>query len=568
MPPSLDSQPSLNALRDSPFAAADRMLVAYLRDELGESSPWILLAAALCSQAAREGHSFLDLREAPESWSSEPARARTWLSLREWQSALAASPSVRAESGPSPRPLVVCDGYALYLDKYYKHERRLAELLREMGAGASATSSRDPVERALSNRLFAITGGPGTGKTTLALRYLNALHDRWQTRDAPPRCAAVAPTGKATARLAESIAAGVARLDVDAERRARLLATPCLTIHRLLGTLPHQVSFRRNASRPFNYDALVVDESSMIDLPLMRRLLEATPPECSLLLLGDRDQLSSVEVGSVLHDIIEAAEDPKSLLHGKVERLTTTYRFSQDSAIFRACELARAGDEAGFAELLREELPGFAFHPLTAEAHRPPDSLLRHALERHEKLAACASAEEAIARLNDSIILAPTRHGAFGAQSLNGEIERRLRIRYSLTQNAPIHGLPIIVLENAYELSLFNGDLGVVWMDDGNGPAYARFPGENGAARRFRLSALPRHESAFALTIHKSQGSEFRETVAVFGPRESRLLTRELIYTAFSRARERLVVYAEPALLAASVARQARRATRLAALLR
>src|SRR5690606_31063208 len=171
----------------------------------------------------------------------------------------------------------------------------------------------------------------------------------------------------------------------------------------------------------------------------MRRLLEATPPECALLLLGDRDQLSSVEVGSVLHDLIEAADDPNSALRGKVERLTTTYRFARDSAIYLACERARDGDEAGLAQILREPPAGLEVHALASDAARPPERLFRQALERREMLAACASAEDALARLNDSIILAPTRRGAFGAQSLNAEIERRLRIQNSMASNSPIH---------------------------------------------------------------------------------------------------------------------------------
>lgn len=551
-------------LNDPPFAAADRALLAHLSEIWDESDSWILIAAALCSQAAREGHAYLDLSQPTQAHLS---LTKSWPSLHAWKERFAASPVVRLETEDRSTPLIYSDGRALYLEKYYQFEQRLAAFLKTRSASKTAKddATSDAVERAVDRPFFVITGGPGTGKTTLALRYLNTLIDRWNA-PLPPRFATVAPTGKAAARLAESIANGVSSLDTTEDRKERLRQIPCLTIHRLLGSLPHRASFRRNAKNPIAYDALVVDESSMVDLPLMLKLFEALPETCQVLLLGDKDQLASVEVGSVLRDLLEASATPDSPLRSCVEWLSKTYRFSEDSSIYRACQYARLGDVDSFAPMLEERLPDFAFHAIPAEAQRIPASALRTALSRHESLAACESVELALKQLTDSIVLTPNRQGPFGSVEFNRSVERQIRGRDNLLPNQAIHARPIIVLENDYELELFNGDLGIVWSDAG-GDDFTFFPSPSGGARRFRSAELPRHESAFALTIHKSQGSEFREANILVGPRDSQLITRELLYTAFSRAKEKLEVFANPEVLLEGVTRQASRATRLAELL-
>lgn len=536
----VQSSDRLSLLNAPPFTAADRILVAHLRDEWGESNSWILLAVALCSLAAREGNAYLDLSKHTHSSVNIP---RSWPSSSDWAEAIANSPVVRLENETNQLPLVFCDNHALYLEKYYQHEQRLAALLRQRSSEESSFS--------------VITGGPGTGKTTQSLQYLNTLLENWN-QPHPPRFATVAPTGKAAARLAESIAQGVAKLDLSESRKNQLLSIPCLTIHRLLGTLPNRVSFRHNVKRPIAYDTLVIDESSMIDLPLMLRLFEALPSNCQVLLLGDKDQLSSVDVGSVLSDMLEASQLPTSPLHNKITRLTKTYRFSEDSSIYRACQFARLGDTDGFATMLDNSQPDFAFHPIKNNARAIPESAIKKALTRHEQLAACESPDAALAILSNSIVLCPTRKGPFGSIQFNQTIERRL----AAENPTPSSQYPIIVLENNYEFELFNGDIGVIWNDS------AFFPSSAGELRKFRLTELPRHESAFALTIHKSQGSEFTETIVLIGPNESQLLTRELIYTAFSRAKEKLTLYANKEVLAESIARKASRATRLAELLK
>ena len=582
MPITSSNNSLLDCLNEYPFTSADRMLVAHLREDWNETSEWILLATALCGVAVREGHAYLDFANPKLTTFDPPAN---WPKPSEWQAHSRNSPVIRAENESGNTPLILCNQSALYLEKYYAHEKNLATLIKQRcqyllarpTERAQESSPQPPHARAAEAPFFIITGGPGTGKTTLALRYLNHLLDTWN-HPHTPHFASVAPTGKAAARLGESIVKGLRQLEASEQRKEELRSIPCLTIHRLLGSLPNRVSFRHNAKNPIPYDALIVDESSMVDLPLMRRLLDALPESCQVLLLGDKDQLSSVDVGSVFADLLEASQSPSSPLHDRVERLAKTYRFSETSSIFRACLYSKLGDSSNFETLLAENLPDFRFHSLKEDAARIPESAISQALEHHKTLASCDSPYSALAALGKSIILCPTRRGPFGAEQLNRLVQHRLQTQYSTTgsrprdalskQSArkgshaePIVGQPIIVLENDYELELFNGDLGIIWNDG------AYFPGQESAVRRFRINELPCHESAFALTIHKSQGSEFEKVVCLFGPEKRPILSRELVYTAFSRAKQNLIIYANPLILTQAIQKTATRATRLSTLL-
>lgn len=555
----------LALLKEKPFLASDRMIASHLREEWGESNVWILIAAALANLSAREGHAYLDLGQARFSGLTLPVN---WPSLDTWKTMLGESSIARMEAEEANTPLVLCSESALYLDKYYCFEQRLAELIRTRCLTGSASRSGDAVQRAIESRFFVITGGPGTGKTTLALRYLDSLLDAW-SESRPARFAAIAPTGKAAARLTESISSGVQRMDVSDDRKAELLAIPCLTIHRLLGTLPNRSSFRKDAKHPLRFDTLVIDESSMIDLPLMLRLFEALPEDCQVLLLGDKDQLSSVEVGSVLHDILQATENKCSPLAGYVERLSKTYRFSEESGIYTACQLAKAGDISGFEAFVGGQGNGFRFEKALPDAKRLSRRLLSAALRRHARLVESSDAEEALGRLGESIVLSPTRQGPHGTLEFNRLVLMELRKQPEVIQlnDTLVHGTPIIVLENNYEQELFNGDVGLAWLDSKTGKPAVLFQLPDGNSRSFQLTELPRHEPAFALTIHKSQGSEFDTVACVFSSDQERSLTRELLYTAFSRAKAELIVHGDLDTLLAGVGRQAVRATRLAELL-
>ncbi|MDQ8187747.1 exodeoxyribonuclease V subunit alpha [Pelagicoccus sp. SDUM812002] len=551
-------------LNEVPFTSSDRMLVRHLREDWAENNYWVLLAAAFCNLSVREGHTYFDLQAPQLSSVSVP---RSWPDLARWQELLAASRIVGDESTSDDRPLILSGSSCLYLEKYYRYERRLAEQIRNRARGRASTPViKDPVERAAQRSFFVITGGPGTGKTTLALRYLDRLLNVW-TEQRPARFAAIAPTGKAAARLAESISNGVQRLEVNEKRKEELKSIPCLTIHRLMGTLPHRASFRRSPRHPLAYDALVVDESSMIDLPLMMRLFEALPPRCQVLLLGDKDQLASVDVGSVLSDILLAAESGESILSDSVERLIKTYRFSEDSGIYQLCTLAKEGDLDAFNRFLEAPPDDVRFHRLESGAKRIPNELVQLGLAQHRRLSKSKNARLALGELGKSMMLTPTRNGPFGTIEYNRRVRQQVLSQLDLVggDDLPFHGEPIIVLENDYELELFNGDIGLIW-EDGDG-LFACFESATSGVRKFRATELPRYESAFALTIHKSQGSEFDCVNCLFGPDAGLNLTRELIYTAFSRAKKELVVFGVAESMRLGITQQAVRATRLAELL-
>ncbi len=553
-------------LSSAPFAAEDRALADYLVEFEGEVNPWICLAAGMTMASARDGSACLDLKSIPlEILDFLEGQSLTWPELQQWEAWLQASSSVGADG--SYAPLIYTDSNLLYLNRYYEHEKYVvAAILRKCEAGPESAIDKDSggtqdeaVQRALTRIFTIVTGGPGTGKTTLALRFLRD----WLTPKASIdtfRLAAVAPTGKAAARLAESFSSGLQRLQIDPEVRESLQNIPCLTIHRLLGigTLGKRPKF--DARHPLDLDVLIVDECSMIDLPLMRHLLDAVPDDCSLLMLGDSDQLSSVQVGSVFKDLVESSERPESPLNRSVSKLTKTYRFSGDSQIFRTCEAARQGDFEAWSKLLLENNGGeeVSFSSVDSQSKHIPPSLLSQAHSGYAHLKEAKSPEEALSQIKEFIVLTPTNDGVCGARQLNQSIHSAF---HSDSLDAP--RTPIIIRQNDYNLELYNGDVGVIWSDEQTEVPQAVFLDKNGAARSLPLALLPHYELAYVITIHKSQGSEYSHVCVAFHPSETRILSRELMYTAFSRARIRLSIFSNPEVMREALGRKVKRASGL-----
>ena len=548
--------------------------IAYL-----DAGPVVVLSAAAVSALHRAGHTCLPLSEAgkplaeiverpsseQEDALPELARAIRLPALAAWRAALEASPAVA--SGPTAGtalPLVL-DRDRLYLHRLFQAESGLAARVHALAADVTPRGLGDALTRvfgdtadpattaaaraAVERRLCIVTGGPGTGKTTLAASLIALLADLGIAR--AHRIGLVTPTGKAAARLQEAV---TTRLD---ERGLRTKVPALTDFTPEAGTI-HRLLTRRN----LRLDALVVDECSMVDLPLMNRLTAALPDGCRLILLGDTEQLSSVEPGSVFSDLCAAASG--SPLASCIVRLTESRRFAAHRGIgLLAAAVVRGDADAALATL---------DDPCEEQTERQP---LSDAAAFEQFAVACAAEWEAhINRLREATenppafpprrVLCAHRRGPFGIGRFNRLVERGLRARGVLENDEFYVGRPVIVTRNDRQTGLSNGDTGVV-VADGEGRRQVWFPDLAGGGGRFLVSPsrLPEHESFFALTVHRAQGSEYDEVVFIPGDAESRVCTRELFYTAVTRARHKVTVLADPEAVRATVQRTTSRSSGL-----
>ncbi|WP_052622347.1 exodeoxyribonuclease V subunit alpha, partial [Mycobacteroides abscessus] len=462
-------------------------------------------------------------------------------------------------------PVLRLFGDLLYLDRYWREEQQVCTDVQALMAAAQPRTEVPTYERlfpqgfeeqqaaadiALSQGLTVLTGGPGTGKTTTVARLLALLAEQATAADSPPlRIALAAPTGKAAARLQEAVRLEVNKLDaVDRSRLAGLQAT---TLHRLLGSRPDTSSrFKHHRGNRLPHDVIVVDETSMVSLTMMARLLEAVRPQARLLLVGDPDQLASVEAGAVLADLVEGLESER------VAALRTSHRFG--AAIGALAAAVRDGDADRALEVLASGDPHVEW---STDSEGLRDVLVPQALAlRAASLSGDATA--ALAVLDEHRMLCAHRHGPFGVTHWNRQVERWITEETGEPHWAPWYaGRPILVTANDYGLRLYNGDTGVTVA----GPDGLR--AVIGAAS-FATSRLVEVETMHAMTIHKSQGSQANEVTVLLPSEDSRLLTRELFYTAVTRAKQRVRVVGSEAEVRAAIQRQAVRASGLGRRLR
>jgi len=475
----------------------------------------------------------------------------------------------------SARPLVYDEGGRLYLARYYDHEVRLArEVARLLGrrapsswqvplrltAGLDADQART-LDAALAGGLTVVSGGPGTGKTSTVVRILAALLERTQElRGQLPRVLLLAPTGKAAVRLSGAIVAAKQRLDAPPDV---LLALPeqGSTIHRALGVLPRsRTRFRHGSEVKLDADIVVVDEASMVDLALMRHLFEALPESASLLLLGDRDQLSSVDAGNVLAELCDALDAHPETARGALCQLTHSHRFDA-GALTELAQVARGGDVVRLREVLAG---GGDSARLTSPG--ADDAVVRElSMRAFRDILAAPNVAMALGRLGAFRVLCAHRTGPFGVVGLNAAIVAQLVAARLVPAGAEyFHGRPILITETDPVLELMNGDVGLVWQTPGEAPAvYFERTGRDPLV--IAPAHLPGHETAFAMTIHKSQGSEFEHVAVVLPPAESPLASRELLYTAITRARRRVTLVGDAVALEVGLSRQVQRASGLSA---
>ena len=590
----------------------DHALAQSLRRLDRDTPDAVLAAAALASLAVAKGHAGVRLGAADALVEAEIA----WPDAAAWTRQLAASRWVDtpddAAAVADPHAPLVLEGGLLYLRRYREYERALALGLQRIATQPVPEAGIEPLALlfarlfpqathddrqalaaalALRHALLLVTGGPGTGKTTTTARLLvllvaQALH----AGRASPRIALAAPTGRAAERMAESVRQAVqalAAMGVDADLLAAL-PTSGTTLHRLLGTIPDSPRFRHDGDNPLPFDVVVVDEASMIDLPLMAKLVDAVASGTRLVLLGDPDQLPSVEAGDVLAAILGAAGEGDVMERGDADVLRpllgdadSTSVLAQEGGEARfpgirvhlqrgwrqseALELAplaaavREGDaDAALAQLRAGTLSNVHFHEGLAD----PLELQRDALLAHFRaLGHAATPADALAQSTRLRLLTAVREGPQGARTLNARIERLLAEGGGAGRAPQGHfqGQLLIVTENSYRHRLFNGDIGVC-MRDAAGTLVAWFPGDDaGHPRAFHPAALPAHESAFAMTVHKAQGSEFDTVWLLLPARGNRVLSRELVYTGITRARRALHVAGSEAVIREALARHAGR---------
>ncbi|MDG6347321.1 exodeoxyribonuclease V subunit alpha [Luteimonas sp. 8-5] len=537
----LDALTRANALR-----TLDHALAQSLR-RLDPATPDnVLAAAALASLAVANGHAGFDLAS-PRTLVDAPDIP--WPDADAWRRELEASrwvavPADGATISDPDSPLVL-EGAAgapglLYLRRYREYERRVVAGLQRIAASTSELGGVD-----------LVTGGPGTGKTTTIARMLVQLVQ--QARAAgrkDPRIALAAPTGRAAERMAESVRNALQAIAAAGTDPGVIAALPTTgsTLHRLLGTIPDSPRFRHGIDSPLPFDVVVVDEASMIDLPLMAKLVEAVPDDARLVLIGDPDQLPSVEAGDVLSGIIAGADGfPARRTH-----LIKSWRQHEALDLAPLANAVREGDATTALSLLRSgELSGVHFHEGLAD---PLQTHRDHLLAHWRALANVGNPSEALAMASRLRLLTAVRDGPQGVRTLNARIEAMLG-----EAGTHFHGRLLLITENSYRHRLFNGDIGICLRGE-DGAVLAWFPGDApGSPRAFHPAALPQHDSAFAMTVHKAQGSEFDEVWLLLPAHDSRVLSRELFYTGITRARREVHVAGGAEVIGTALERHASR---------
>lgn len=668
-------------IASSAFSDLDRHFAAFIEAQARGEQPLVALAAALVSHKRGEGHICLDLEAvAGSTFPDLPPDGVTPIPLprlKDWTKTLARSAVVGSPG--EFKPLVLDAHHRLYLHRYWEYEQTLAAAIRKRAAdlppqpdpsalrqilrtlfppepGESVNWQSVAALAAARRKFCVISGGPGTGKTHTLVLILALLLE--MERDRKLRIAITAPTGKAAARIQDSIRTMKAALACDQTIRAQL-PERATTIHRLLGYLPDSARFRHDADNLLPFDVVAVDEASMVDLALMAKLFQAVPSSTRVILLGDKDQLASVEAGAVLGDICSAAAvteigtrsttsysppaksgtgsnsslPARNALADCVVQLKKNYRFGQQSAIYGLSHAINEGRAEEALQILsrgfsvrahgeepprRDErgerrepegeqtihlpspesqvtevgpplrpsrlcgstaLPSGASPPLRDSNADAATDLVSRPLPRRAQLKAALRARvtagfsdflkasdplAALAALTRFRILCALRDGPFGVAGLNRLTEEILEEAGLIRPQSPWYARrPIMITRNDYNLKLFNGDIGLLLPDGDAGELRAYFPGPDDTLRKFLPLRLPEHETAFAMTVHKSQGSEFDRVLLILPDRESPVLSRELLYTAITRARASVELWFDEKVFRAALTRRVTRTSGL-----
>ena len=596
----------------------------------GVANPELFLAAALVSKFTVEGHTCLDLSSlAGKPLLNENGNALCVCpELLFWRKILEQS-TVVGKPGEF-MPLILDDKSRLYLFRYWEYEKKLAEGIRNRAKqnadGVDINLLAESLDRlfqknqnpdpdwqkvaaatSVLKKFSVISGGPGTGKTFTVVKILTLLLE--QTKNKKLRIVLTAPTGKGAARLQEAIK-NTKKVLTCSESIKKAIPDEASTVHRLMGSIPGSPYFRYNAENKLPVDVIVIDEVSMVSLSLMAKVHDAVPLDAWMILLGDKDQLASVEPGSVLGDICDTGEvhsfsrshrdtlkkvdivipshseansyqvtfksssrrrrgidagvrfstsrsmtrrqqryahegDLVSGIQDSIVYLQKSYRFEKESGIGELSEAVNDGDSNRSLSLLKNErYPAINWKTLPTLKDLPLH-LKNKLLSGLGKYLKTQDSKNALALFEQHRILCALREGPYGVRYLNFLVEQLLRKEKLIALHQKWYsGRPLMITHNDYSLRLFNGDVGIVLPDSENSHELrAFFPTSDGNIRKFTLLRLPEHETVYALTIHKSQGSEFDEILVILPDIPSPVLTRELIYTAITRAKKRVEIW-------------------------
>ena len=617
-------------LPESLLCPIDRAVQHLMRELSPEVSEVVLELAALASWQVGQGHACVDLQALPlrgdpalpSVHGQEPAAL---------VAALDADRLVSRVEQVHPQAVLVHDGRRLYLRRYADYEQRIIRALRARVAApwqppaqlapVIASLFPDAVDGihwqkvacavAAGGRVGIITGGPGTGKTTTVVKVLGVLQSLAMAGGAPLRIGLAAPTGKAAARLGESIGAQVAALAVSEAVRAEL-PTKVATLHRLLGRRRGSRLPLHDATAPLPLDVVIVDEASMLDLEMTARLLDALAPEARLILLGDKDQLASVEAGAVFGDLcrranaiaydaetadwiaaatgeaVAPAPTPGPALDRHIVMLRQSHRFAAGSGIRQLASAINAGDAAAVSTIFAAAHPdlrwvdpaaaaGGAIIDTVADGYGGYLSAMQDGRPVSGSIEDYLAWAAAVLRASTQFqLLVAVRDGTHGAQSLNRRVEQALVRRglIDVGESAWYSGRPVMVTENDYTTGLMNGDVGITltWPHpEGQGTLLrVAFPNPGDPAAPVRLFSPGRLlavETVFAMTTHKAQGSEFDHALCLLPPPDSGVMSRELLYTAVTRAKRRFTLVGPLEVALAAVRRPTQRASGLDAAL-
>lgn len=582
----------------------DRRFAGFICRESNSTSPDLWWLAALVSHAVGQGHICLNLADVAGMELSNGEKPDLLLPQENLIAILKTAPAVGAPG--DFRPLVLDGAGRLYLQRYWKYEHDLAHVILDKArsseticeeilrgglarlfpaiAGHETDWQAVAAIAALRKQFCIISGGPGTGKTSTVVKILVLLLEQHPHKQL--RIAMAAPTGKAAARLKESISRLKSTLDCAEEVRQQI-PTAVSTIHKLLGFINGSVRFRYSAENPLPHDVVIIDEASMVDLPLMAKLVTALKQDARLILLGDRDQLASVEAGAVLGDLCGGGR-PESFTTEfceLIKRLTGSapsvsgavasipalgdalvilkknYRFQSNSGIGLLATAVNSGDGNLALALLESENSSQTSWNEVPEPAALKKALIPEIIDGYYHYLAAENVQDALLRFDAFRVLCALRNGPYGVVSITALVEKILAEKGLIDpRNRWYRGRPILITANDYNTRLFNGDVGIVYPDhDAGGEPRVYFTLAEGGIRSVSPVRLPAHETVYVMTVHKSQGSEFRKVLMLLPKQDSPVLSRELLYTAITRSVEGVKIWGARDIFIEAATRKVRR---------